>query len=237
MHTPHFWVIIPAAGIGKRFGADQPKQYLSLQGKPVIAHTLACFIKHPLIHKIVTVIEKDDTDWPSVRAMFPAEKIITAIGGTERHLSVYQGLLALQAEADPHDWVLVHDAVRPCLQQTTIDHLIAALQDHPVGGLLGIRVRDTLKKTDQAGNVIATIDRKNAWQAQTPQMFRYGLLSEALKTAIDNDQHVTDEASAIELLGKSPLMINGLDYNIKITYSQDLQWAESYLANPKHISR
>jgi len=225
--TARFWAIVPAAGIGKRLGTDIPKQYLLLHGKPVIAHSVSCLATYPLIDTTVVVVAANDTYWPPIQATLPAEKIITAVGGAERYISVYQGLLALK-DAKPDDWVLVHDAVRPCLQHREIDRLITALKGHPVGGLLGIRVRDTLKRTHQEGYVISTLDREGVWQAQTPQMFRYGLLSAALKTAIEQNQLMTDEASAIELAGEHPLMVEGSEYNIKITYPEDLVRASIY---------
>lgn len=215
------WAVVPAAGIGKRLGSVKPKQYLTLREKPVIAHTLSCLIAHPRINKTVVVIAPNDIYWPSIQSIFP-EKIITTLGGAERHHSVYQGLLALQKMAKSDDWILVHDAVRPYLQHEKIDQLINALQNHPVGGLLGIRVRDTLKRTDVKGCVFGTLNRENVWQAQTPQMFRYGLLCDALQTAIEKNDHVTDEASAIELMGKQPLMVEGSVENVKITYGEDL---------------
>lgn len=225
----NYWAIVPAAGTGKRLGATKPKQYLELEGKPVIAHTLSCLIQYSRINKIVVVTAPHDTDWPSIQTVFSPTKIITTLGGAERHHSVYQGLLALQKIAKPEDWVLVHDAVRPCLQHEMIDRLVNILQDHPVGGLLGIRVRDTLKRTDNKNHISNTLDRTDVWQAQTPQMFRYGLLCNALQAAIEKKQHVTDEAHAIELIGKQPLMVEGSTNNIKITYQEDLLNAECYL--------
>jgi 2-C-methyl-D-erythritol 4-phosphate cytidylyltransferase len=224
--NPRFWAVIPAAGIGKRLGGQVPKQYLALHDKPVILHSVVCLTTHPLIHQTIVIVAREDTQWPAMAATFPTEKIITAIGGAERHISVYQGLLALE-DAKSDDWVLVHDAVRPCLKHADIDRLIATLRHHHVGGLLGIRVRDTLKRTDSAGYVVNTIDRENMWQAQTPQMFRYGMLLQALKSAIEKKQHVTDEANAIELIGEQPLMVEGSENNIKITYPEDLARAET----------
>jgi 2-C-methyl-D-erythritol 4-phosphate cytidylyltransferase len=229
--TDTFWAIIPAAGIGARIGTQVPKQYLLLHKKPIIAHSIASLSSHPKIHKIVVVLAANDTHWPLFHAALPpacAEKIVTVLGGATRQLSVYQGLLALQKQAKPMDWVLVHDAVRPFLQQTDIHHLMTTLQDNPVGGLLGIRVRDTLKRTDQAAQVISTLDREEIWQAQTPQMFRYGLLRDALQSAIEKKQQLTDEAMAIEKAGMRPCMIEGPLYNMKITYPEDIAYAEKY---------
>lgn len=227
--SPKYWVILPAAGIGRRLGANKPKQYLPLHGKPLIAHTIACFETHPCIQKIVVAVADNDTVWDQIRPALPHQKIMTVIGGKERYHSVYNALAALQEIAEPQDWVLVHDAVRPCLQRQEIDRLIYALKDHPVGGLLGIKIRDTLKKTDQNNQVINTLDRDNVWQAQTPQMFRYGLLWQALEMTIKNGHQITDEASAIELAGKQPFMVEGSPNNLKITYTEDLMQAEQIL--------
>lgn len=233
METTRFWAMVPAAGIGKRFGSDVPKQYQLLCGKPVIAHSISCFTTHPLIYKTIVVVASGDTHWPSIQNTFPPEKIIVAIGSKERYLSVYQGLLAMK-DAELDDWVLVHDAVRPCLQRESLDRLISHVQHHPVGGLLGVRVRDTLKRVDEKGCVVETIDRENIWRAQTPQMFRYGLLLDALKLAIDQRQHLTDEASAIEMLGKQPLIVEDSEANLKITYPEDLQRAELFLSTMEY---
>jgi len=225
-----FWVIIPAAGTGKRVGSTTPKQYLPLNGKPIIAHSIDIFLTHPLIQKIVVVTANDDIYFSPIQSTFPAEKLLTTTGGNQRQISVYQGLLALQSMAKQDDWVLVHDAVRPYVCSQDIDCLITTLQHHPVGGLLGTRARDTLKRTNAQNEIISTIDRAHVWQAQTPQMFRYGLLYEALKKAIAENRQMTDESSAIEYAGYHPLMVEGSRQNIKITYVEDL-----YLVHGKNI--
>jgi 2-C-methyl-D-erythritol 4-phosphate cytidylyltransferase len=226
---PHFWAIIPAAGSGERLGGETPKQYRLLQGKPLIAHSIACLLAHLNIQTLVVSIAANDPHWPAIQTAFPAKKIITVEGGATRQESVYQGLLALQNKAKSEDWVLVHDAVRPCLQQADIQRLMTALQGHPVGGLFGVRVRDTLKYTDQTDHILKTLDRQNMWQAHTPQMFRYGLLRDAIRQALEKNEPLTDEASAIEKMGAQPLMIEGPLHNIKITYAEDLGYAEKLL--------
>jgi len=226
----NYWAIIPAAGIGYRMGTIQPKQYLLLLGKPIIEHTLNRLASHEKINKVIVVLSPNDSHWSNIQIDQP-NKIITTNGGNERCHSVLNGLHALKEHAKPDDWVLVHDAVRPCIQHQDIDKLIQQLSNHPVGGLLGVPVKDTLKRLDENGQVIETVDRKNAWHALTPQMFRFNKLQEALENAINNNHPITDEASAIQLLGSTPLMIEGDSTNIKITHPQDLQLAEKYLVN------
>jgi len=224
----NYWAIIPAAGTGYRMGTIQPKQYLHLHGKPIIEHTINRLSSHETIKKIVVVLAPNDTHWPNVTLDHP-NKIITTNGGNERCHSVLNGLHALKEYANPDDWVLVHDAVRPCIQHQDIDKLIQQLSNHPVGGLLGIPVKDTLKRIDENGRIIETVDRKNTWHALTPQMFRFNKLQQALENAINNNHAITDEASAIQLSGSTPLMIEGDSTNIKITHPQDLLLAEKYI--------
>ena len=228
-HIAKYWVIVPAAGLGKRLGAEKPKQYLSIHSKAIIWHTLFCLINHPSIHKIIVAIAQEDPYWPEIETSLASSKIIATQGGATRCASVYQALLTLQKSADPDDWILVHDAVRPCLQRAQLDHLIHTLKDHPVGGLLGVRVTDTLKKTDSTHQVLNTLDRTHLWQAQTPQLFRYQLLMDSLKNARMQHQKMTDEASAISFFGHQPMMVEGVSTNIKITYPEDLVLAASIL--------
>lgn len=223
-----FWVVIPAAGIGSRFGSTIPKQYLSLNGKPIIEHTLYKFLFHPKIEKIVIVLDSHDVFWQPLRLNHLSTKLILTTGGAERCHSVYAGLQALAALADPQDFVLVHDAVRPFVSQTDIDKLIETVGNHPVGGILGSRVRDTLKHINQNNEITNTLARENIWQAMTPQMFRFKLLFQALQQVIMNRQCVSDEAGAIETLGFIPMVVEGRRDNIKITYPEDLALAEKY---------
>lgn len=220
--TTNFWAIIPAAGEGKRMQSDYPKQYLPLQGKAVLQHSLEALLALPQLEKVLVVIAPHDSYWPKIQADLSHPKIITTLGGQERFNSVYQGLLALSAWAKPLDWVLVHDAVRPWIKTATISAMIEMLQAEEVGGLLGYPCRDTLKRCDEHGQVRATVDRQGVWLAQTPQMFRYHDLCQALQHVITKKIPITDEASAIELLGKVPRMILGQQDNIKITYPEDL---------------
>ncbi|MFO7592840.1 MAG: 2-C-methyl-D-erythritol 4-phosphate cytidylyltransferase [Pseudomonadota bacterium] len=223
-----YWAVIPAAGVGKRMQADRPKQYLALHGKTVLEHTLSRFLDHPQIAGVVVAVTDGDPYWRDLAIAHP--KLLTASGGEERCHSVLNALHVLSQHADSDDWVLVHDAARPCLRREDIDRLISTLDNHPVGGLLGLPVADTMKRTTADGTVIETVSRENLWRALTPQMFRVNDLYQALETALASRQLVTDEASAMELAGKAPKMIEGHGDNIKITRPQDLRLAELYLA-------
>lgn len=228
MNHPNYWAIIPAAGIGQRMQADRPKQYLPLSGRTVIEHTLERVADHPALAGTVVALADDDAYWPGVRARLKVRVDETA-GGAERCHSVLNALVALEPRARADDWVLVHDAARPCLRRSDIDRLIEQLAPHPVGGLLGAPVSDTVKRTDAEGRVVETVERRNLWRALTPQMFRYGELRRALVHALDRGWMVTDEASAIELSGQQPLMVEGEPDNIKITRPGDLALAEFFL--------
>ena len=223
-----FWVIIPAAGIGSRMNAQQPKQYLELNGKTVLEHTLDCFIHHPRISGVIVAIAEHDEYWPRLR--FKTDRpIITVKGGSERCHSVLNALQSLEESADQYDWVLVHDAARPCLCKDDLDKLLITMATHPVGGLLGVPIHDTIKRVDSVAVVEATVDRESLWRALTPQMFRYGLLRESLEKALADGYLVTDDASAIEHAGYAPLILEGCADNIKITRPEDLALAGFYL--------
>lgn len=233
LNSQTFWAIVPAAGSGERMGGEIPKQYLKLHGKPILAHTLEGLLAYPRIKKIIVVIAPNDTYWPSIAdTLSERHKIMTTHGGQARYDSVLNGLSALSETASENDWVLVHDAVRPCLSHQDLDHLIENLVDHPIGGVLGYPVRDTLKHTDDTGHIVSTLNRSNIWQAQTPQMFRYGYLHKALQHAVETGQAITDEAGALELMGYHPKMVLGHPNNIKITHPEDLAWVERYWEPP-----
>ncbi|MDG4549469.1 MAG: 2-C-methyl-D-erythritol 4-phosphate cytidylyltransferase [Candidatus Contendobacter sp.] len=228
MNVRH-WALIPAAGIGKRMGLTVPKQYLSLVGRPVIAHALATLLDHPRIAGVVVAISAEDEWWPAVAAELAATKPLrVVIGGAERCHSVLNGLEALRGWAAPNDWVLVHDAARPCLSAGDVDRLLE-LVDDPVGGLLAVPARDTLKQADEAGRAATTVDRSRLWHALTPQMFRLGMLHDALRAALDRGLLVTDEAAAMEAAGFAPRLVEGRADNLKITRPEDLALAEFYL--------
>lgn len=221
---PSFWVVIPAAGIGSRMRADRPKQYLALAGRTILEHTLHCFLDHPRLRGLVLSLAADDPWWPTLSCAGDP-RIQRAEGGTERADSVLAGLLQLiELGAQPDDWVLVHDAARPNLSRSDLDLLLQELADDPVGGLLAVPARDTLKRTGADGRVAETVDRSLIWQAYTPQMFRLAALHRALADALVADVAVTDEASALEWAGLAPKLVEGRADNLKITRPEDLEW-------------
>ena len=229
--SERYWAVVPAAGVGRRMGTALPKQYLQLLGRPVIDHSLQTLLDHPLIEAVYVALSDADGYWPQTQhAKDP--RVIRVAGGEERCHSVLNALNLLRQTAADDDWVLVHDAARPCLSSKDLDHLIQTLRQHPVGGLLGIPVQDTLKRVAPQGEVIQTLPRNDLWQAYTPQMFRLGLLAEALEQALAAGSQVTDDASAMELAGHRPLMVEGHGGNLKITRPADLPLAAFYLSHP-----
>lgn len=219
-----FWVVIPAAGIGQRMQADRPKQYLPLKGKALIEHTLDCFLDHPDLRGLMVCLADNDGYWQQLACATDA-RIQCCSGGRERADSVLNGLLALQQQgAQAADWVLVHDAARPNLARKDLDKLLSQLATDPVGGLLAVPVRDTLKQAGPDGRVRNTPDRSQFWQAYTPQMFRLGALQQALSAALAAGATITDEASAMEWSGHAPRLIEGRADNIKVTRPEDLEW-------------
>lgn len=225
-----FWVVVPAAGSARRMGAAVPKQYLPLAGRTVIEWSLAPFLAHARTAAIVVVLAEQDQRWPQT-AVARETRIATTIGGAERMDSVLSGLRALQGRAALDDWVLVHDAARPCLSAADLDRLLAELNEEPdpIGGLLAAPVVDTLKRSDEGGRVAQTVAREKLWRALTPQMFRYVVLQRALETAQARGVAVTDEAQAVEALGLQPKLVAGDADNIKITLPEDLARAERIL--------
>ena len=224
-----YWAVIPAAGTGSRMQTDVPKQYLTIHNRTVIEYVLEVFCTHEQIAGIMVALSAGDTTWNTLD-ISRHEKIMTTTGGRERYHSVLNCLDALDGVAAKEDWVLVHDAARPCICRKDIDGLINALSGHPVGGLLALPVRDTMKRADAAGEVEQTVDRQNLWHALTPQMFRLDALRSALRAASRKDMLITDEAQAMELTGARPLLIQGNPRNIKITQKNDLFLAELYLS-------
>lgn len=224
-----FWAVVPAAGIGTRMGGDTPKQYLPLLGRPIIEHTLARLCDHVRISGVVVVLAADDPWWPQLSMKF-SRPLLVAAGGVQRRDSVLSGLDMLSRRAASADWVLVHDAVRPCLRERDIDRLMDALSSDEVGGLLAVPVKDTMKRQGSGSRVRETVSRESLWHAQTPQMFRLGALRDALRLSVEEDRDVTDEAQAMELTGARPLLVQGHEDNIKITRRADLELAEMYLA-------
>jgi len=217
------WAVIPAAGAGARFGGDTPKQYLPLAGRTVIEWALRPFLDRDDVAGIAVVVSPGDDRWESLRPR--TARIIDACGGAERADSVLNGLEALGGRAGPADWVLVHDAARPCLSDEDLEALLDAVGDDSPGGLLAVPVQDTLKRADEVGRVSGTLDRRDVWRALTPQMFRYGDLRNALRTAQAAGSPVTDESSAMERSGLHPQLVLGRADNIKITRPEDLALA------------
>jgi len=228
---PAFWAVIPAAGVGARMAADRPKQYLQLGGRTILEHSLGCFLDHPSLKGLVVSLAVDDPYWPRL-ACAGDLRIQRADGGSQRSGSVLNALLQLNAlGASDDDWVLVHDAARPNLSREDLDTLLAELAHDPVGGLLAVPARDTLKRVDKHGRVVETIDRSLIWQAYTPQMFRLGALHRALADSLVADAVITDEASAMEWSGQAPRLVEGRADNIKVTRPEDLEWLRLRWAN------
>ncbi len=230
---PAFWAVIPAAGVGARMAADRPKQYLQLGGLTILEHSLLCFLDHPRLKGLVISLAVDDPYWPTLPCALDS-RITRVAGGKERADSVLSALLHLHAQgADDNDWVLVHDAARPNLARADLDNLLAELADDPVGGLLAVPARDTLKRAGPDGRVTETVDRRHIWQAYTPQMFRLGALHRALADGLVSEVSITDEASAIEWAGQSPRLIEGRADNIKVTRPEDLEWLRQRRGEPR----
>ena len=229
--APRLFVLIPCAGSGRRARGEQPKQYRPLAGAPVVSHTLAAF--RGLAGRfagLALVVSADDAQVSAALPDFPGvDEHLLRVGGATRAVTVLNGLQALRERgAGAHDWVLVHDAARCLVTPTQIETLIAACEHDGVGGLLAHRVADTLKAASSDGRVAATLVRADKWLAQTPQMFRIGMLIDALQRAGDA---VTDEASAIEALGLAPLLVAGSAQNFKLTYPEDFALAEALLGS------
>ncbi len=229
MTSSALWCVVPAAGVGKRFGAAVPKQYLPLLNQTVCEHTLQRLLLLPEINRIVVCLSSEDTQFHQLEISRNA-RITTAPGGAERCHSVLNGLTSLQAEADDHDWVLVHDVARPCVRLADIRKLLREVENtNAIGGILANPVRDTMKRSNSQNQIIETVCRNQLWHALTPQLFRLGQLRNALQSALDENALVTDEASALERAGHQPLLVEGHPDNIKITHPQDLPLAALFL--------
>lgn len=214
--------IIPASGVGSRMGADRPKQYLLLQGKTILEHTLACFLSHCAIQKIVVAVSENDPYYGNL-AILKHPKIQLVFGGATRAESVLNGLKILEKG----DWALVHDAARPCLKRSDLDKILRIEQEQ--GAILAIPVVDTVKRSFDQQQIAHTEDRTTLWLAQTPQFFPAKALKQAIKNALAKHLTITDEASAMELAGVQPLLVAGSSDNLKITRPEDLALAEFYL--------
>ena len=222
------WAIVPAAGRGTRMGTGTPKQYLQVMGLTLIEHSLRALLRHPEVDAVMVALAPDDPFWAGWREM-EGKPIYTCMGGAERADSVLAALMALPATVSEDQWVLVHDAARPCVPAMDLTRLIALGQADAVGALLAAPVRDTVKSVDAEGRIVRTEPRERLWRALTPQMFRRGGLTRALRSAIRVGATVTDEASAMERLGLKPLVVEGSEQNIKVTTPADLAVVEAVL--------
>ncbi len=233
------WAIVPAAGIGKRMQSDIPKQYLSLNGRPVLEHTINTLLKNKNISGLVIALQPDDAYFADIK-INSNKPVLRAAGGKERADSVLNAINKLfkyeQFDADV-DWVMVHDAVRACLKQQDIDRLVSEVAEDKNGGLLALPVRDTMKRQNvgkSIATVAKTIKRENLWHALTPQYFHAASLKNALEKAQLEDKKITDESSAMEFAGFSPRLVHGYEDNIKITRPDDLRLASLYLRSQGH---
>ncbi|HEY3644404.1 MAG TPA: 2-C-methyl-D-erythritol 4-phosphate cytidylyltransferase [Gammaproteobacteria bacterium] len=226
-----YWAVIPAAGSGVRMGSSIPKQYLSLAGRTLIERVVEVLLAETAIAGVTVAVAADDPYW---KRYFPGtwqKPVRIAAGGETRAHTVLNALLTLGEELQDQDWVLVHDAARPCLHPRDIAKLLKSVGDDPVGGILATPVADTLKRVDEDRLVTATSDRTDLWRAFTPQMFRYGLLKEALQAALAAGETPSDEAGALERMRKPVMVVEGRTDNIKITRPDDIALAEAILAH------
>jgi 2-C-methyl-D-erythritol 4-phosphate cytidylyltransferase len=220
-----YFALVPAAGVGSRMGAGTPKQYLPIAGKPMLRHTLDAFAGCPLVAHTYVVVSVDD---PFIDGVLPPSGVtVLRCGGASRLESVRNGLWALENQLHANDWVMVHDAARPGLDAGLIEKLIRETGDHPAGGLLALPIVDTVKRA--VNDEVATVSRDGLWLAQTPQMFRFRMLADALAAATDPSA-ITDDASAVEALGLAPKLVAGHPRNLKVTLPSDIQIVEMYLA-------
>ena len=227
---PAVHALVPAAGEGRRMGGSAPKQYLDLAGRPVLAHTLARLASHPDIRSLVVALAADDDRFARLELDLPCP-LVRVTGGASRAESVLSGLHHLQ-EHDPTAWVLVHDAVRPCLPRACLDRLLAEGLVHSSGAILALPVRDTLKRADGDRVISTTIDRTGLWAAQTPQLFPVATLARALEACLADGVAPTDEASAMEYQGYQPRLVEGSPVNLKLTWPADVAPAAAWLTGP-----
>ena len=228
--SARIYALVPAGGSGSRAGHDEPKQFRLLQGETVLAHALRPLAAEPRIDAVFVVLSPADRHFRSIDWSGFGERLVPLYcGGSSRAATVANGLAAIADTVELEDWVLVHDAARPCLPREDVSRLIDRLEQDPVGGLLAVPVADTLKAGDGEDQVARTVPREGLWQALTPQMFRMGLLLRGLEAAREAGRDPGDEAAAIESLGLSPRLVRGWRGNIKITYGEDFDLAERLL--------
>ncbi|WP_427982158.1 2-C-methyl-D-erythritol 4-phosphate cytidylyltransferase [Agarivorans sp.] len=223
--TKQYTALLPAAGIGSRMQASVPKQYLCLGSKTILQTTLDTFLAHPLIKQVVLVLHPDDC-WYQTLSVSQAHKVLCVVGGEQRADSVLAGLAKLAAD----EWVLVHDAARPCISHQDITKLIAQVEAAQQGAILAYPVKDTMKRGNAQQQIVNTVPREQLWHALTPQMFQAGSLRDNISSALSQGQTVTDEASAMEWAGYSVALVKGRSDNIKVTNPEDLALAQWYLS-------
>jgi len=221
-----FHIVIPAAGIGNRMETAIPKQYLPISGKPMISYSIQTFFASPRIASIHLALSPEDYFWRNLDLAANSRLQLHYTGGETRAQTVLNTLYAMKSQVDVDDWILVHDAARPGLTLALLDTLLDSLENDAVGGLLALPLADTLKQSNADDRVKTTIPRDGLWQAQTPQMFRYRLLTNALENF---DGVPTDEAQAIEALGFEPKLVTGSLGNMKVTYPQDMALMELFI--------
>ena len=233
VELPRYFALLPTAGVGARLGADGPKQYLTVGGKPLLRHAVDAFRASPLVAHTYVVVSPGDM---LIDAVLPPDLdgvTVLRCGGATRMDSVLNGLRAVQGQVRDTDLVMVHDAARPGLTPALIEKLVQGVGDHPAGGLLALPVVDTVKRVGDIAPAVTTVPRAGLWLAQTPQMFSYALLLRALDAAANtapDANAITDDASAVEMLGLSPRLIEGHPRNLKVTLPADIGIAEMYLA-------
>lgn len=228
------WCVVPAAGRGARFGVAFPKQYAPLVGVPMLVRTLDRLLSHPRVAGAMVALSADDEMWPSITEL-EGKPVRTCLGGAERADSVLAALDALSGHCQAEDWVLVHDAARPCVRHDDIDALLDQGMQHGDGAILAAPIRDTVKRGSAGAPLVETVDRASLWRALTPQLFQYAALRDALRSTLANPElraSITDEAAAFEALGRRPLLVQGADDNIKVTTLHDLALAEFILTSP-----
>jgi 2-C-methyl-D-erythritol 4-phosphate cytidylyltransferase len=224
--------IIAAAGLGRRMQQDTPKTYLQLAGKPILIHTLEVFENVPEVKEVLVVVHPEDLEFCQGEVIdpYPLKKVLRLVpGGKERQDSVYHALKVLNKEAVELDVILVHDAVRPLVDPAQVRKVVVAARRHG-GAILGIPCQDTLKRVNSRGEVVATVDRQELWQVQTPQAFQAALLWRAYQEAMERGFYATDEAALVEALGETVVVVPGTCLNLKITTPDDLKMAEAILA-------
>jgi len=224
------WLVVPAAGAGQRFGAGLPKQYLEVAGRRLIEWAIDAFLERAGLLGIRVALAVDDPHWPRLDLSRRGE-VAACAGGGLRSDSVLEALRSLEREARADDWILVHDAARPCVTRVDVERLLDAVRDDAVGGLLATPLADTLKRADPDQRSASTVEREHLWRALTPQVFRYELLREALESASQLNVDVTDEAAAVERLNLRPVLVAGRADNIKVTHREDLELAAAILTS------